>query len=293
VDLIPRKTCPFDCVYCEVGPTTYQTLTREEYRPDAIIRELEAYLAAGPDLDVVTLAGSGEPTLNKGLGDIIQAVKGLTEIPVAVLTNGALLFDPEVRRELLGAHIVLPSLDAAREETFRLINRPPAGYDINTLLEGLQAFRREYPGQIWLEVMILQGINDQEAELQALRRAICSLSPDKVQLNTAVRPVVEDWAAPISPGEMTAIAAYLWDGAEVIASFRADPAKDSPVTDAQFLETLARRPMTAADLAQVLGLPEALVQQRLEHLCEAGLIACNLFQDQGFYRSQSEIVLES
>jgi wyosine [tRNA(Phe)-imidazoG37] synthetase (radical SAM superfamily) len=285
VDLIPRKTCPFDCVYCEVGPTTCRTLTREEYHADAIIRELEVYLAAGPDLDVITLAGSGEPTLNKGLGNIIQAIKRLTGTPVAVLTNGALLFDPEVRRELLGAHIVLPSLDAAREETFRLINRPPAGYDINTLLEGLQAFRREYPGQIWLEVMILQGINDQEAELQALRRAICSLSPDKVQLNTAVRPVVEDWAAPVTAAELQDIASYLRDGAEVIAAFQGDPAKDAPVTDARFLEMLARRPMTAADLAQVLGLSEVLVRRRLYRLQESDLIACDLFQEQGFYRS--------
>jgi len=286
VDLIPRKTCPFDCVYCEVGPTTSKTLARREYHPEAIIRELEAYLATGPDLDVITLAGSGEPTLNTALGSIIQAIKRLADTPVAVLTNGALLFDPEVRRELGAADVVLPSLDAAREETFQLINRPPAGYTLSRLLAGLEAFRREYPGQVWLEVMILQGVNDQEAELAALRRAIERLSPDTVQLNTAVRPVVEDWAAPVSPGEMAAIAAYLWDGAGVIASFQAAPAKDSPVTDARFLEMLARRPMTAADLAQVLGLSETLVRRQLQRLRDSGLIVFHRHQDQIFYRSR-------
>jgi len=285
VDLIPRKTCPFDCVYCEVGPTTCKTLKREDYYPEAIIRELEAYLAAGPDLDVITLAGSGEPTLNKALGNIIQAVKRLTDTPVAVLTNGALLYDPEVRRDLAAADLVLPSLDAAREETFQRINRPPPGYALTRLLAGLEAFRREYPGQLWLEVMILQGVNDQEAELEALRRAIAGVAPDKVQLNTAVRPVVEDWAAPVSLDELEALAAYLWDGAEVIASFNGPAVLEQQVEDSRFLEMLARRPMTAADLAQVLGLPQALVRRRLHRLQESGLIACDLYQEQGFYRS--------
>jgi wyosine [tRNA(Phe)-imidazoG37] synthetase (radical SAM superfamily) len=268
-----------------VGPTTCRTLKREEYQSEAIIRELEAYLASSPDLDVITLAGSGEPTLNRGLGRIIQAIKGLTDTPVAVLTNGALLFDPEVRRELLGADVVLPSLDTAREETFQLINRPIPGYGLTQLLGGLGAFRREYPGQVWLEVMILKGVNDQERELEALRRAISSLSPDKVQLNTAVRPVVEAWAAPVSLAELEAMAGYLRDGAEVIASFNGTAIPEQPVEDAQFLETLARRPMTAGDLAQVLGLSEALVRRRLRQLQDSGLIVCDLYQEEGFYRS--------
>lgn len=284
VDLIPRKTCPFDCVYCEVGPTTCQTLERREYHPEAIIQELKVYLSTGPNLDVITLAGSGEPTLNLGLGRIIRAVQDLTDTPVAVLTNGALLFDPEVRRALAAADLVLPSLDTAREETFQLINRPPVGYALTRLLAGLEAFRREYPGEIWLEVMVLQDVNDLEPELEALRRAIAGLAPDKVQLNTAVRPVVEDWAAAVSAGELEAIAAFLWEGAEVIASFRGGPAPESPVADSQFLEMLARRPMTAGDLAQALGLPESLVYRRLRRLQESGLIACDRHQDRGFYR---------
>ena len=287
VDLVPRKTCPYDCIYCEVGPTSHQTLKRREYHTDAIIRELADYLA-GPAraLDFITLAGSGEPTLNLGLGRIIEAIREMTDTPVAVLTNGALLGLPEVRRELAPVQVVLPSLDAAREETFQAINRPLQGFFLAKLEEGLEAFRREYGGQIWLEVMLLKGLNDLEPELTALRRAIRKVAPDKVQLNTAVRPVVEDSALPLSPEEMAAAAAFLGEGVEVIASFSQAPVTPEPRGDAAFLEMLSRRPMTAPDLARALGLPLRQVRQRLRHLCESGLISYNLYQDQGFYRRQ-------
>ena len=158
VDLVPRKTCPYDCIYCEVGPTTQKTITRLDYQADEIMAELAAYLHQGPPpLDYITLAGSGEPTLNLGLGRIIRRLKALTGTPVAVLTNGALLYLPEVRDELKLADLVLPSLDAAREESFRAINRPLPDYPLSRLIEGLEAFRREYAGQIWLEILLLQG----------------------------------------------------------------------------------------------------------------------------------------
>jgi len=286
VDLIPPKTCPYDCLYCEVGPTTHQTLERRDYGTDAIIQELKDHLSHSEvELDFITLAGSGEPTLNLGLGRIIQAVKEMTPTPVAVLTNGALLYLPEVREALAAATLVLPSLDSAREETFRLINRPLPDFSLEQLLAGLKAFRQEFAGQIWLEVMMLKGLNDGEADLTALRQAIRKIAPDKVQLNTAVRPVVEDYAQPLTAGEMAAVATFLGEGVEVIAAFSRDQAAQANLSDVAFLEVLARRPMTAQDLAQALGLPLPQVQKRLHHLCKSGRISYNFYQDQGFYRS--------
>lgn len=288
VDLIPRKTCPYDCIYCEVGPTTCKTLTRLDYQAEAIIAELAAYLErGGQELDFITLAGSGEPTLNLGLARIIKAIKELTDTPVAVLTNGALLYLPEVRRDLAGADVILPSLDAAIEETWRAINRPLPEQSLAQLLEGLAALRREYPGRIWLEVMVLKGLNDSEKELSALKRVIKPLAPDKVQLNTAVRPGVKASAQPLNPEEMQAVADFFGEGAEVIASSPRPANAETAVSDARFIAMLARRPMTAADVAEVLGLPLNLVQERLERLCEAGVIEHSVYQGQGFYRSQS------
>jgi wyosine [tRNA(Phe)-imidazoG37] synthetase (radical SAM superfamily) len=289
VDLIPRKTCPFNCIYCEVGPTTRPTLRRFHHQAQAILRELAEFLAEEQrPIDFITLAGSGEPTLSLDLGRIISEIKAKTSIPVAVLTNGALLYLPEVRRDLAQADVVLPSLDAAREETFQAINRPLPGYTLSQLVAGLAAFRREYRGQIWLEIMLLKGVNDSAAELAALSRVLKDLAPDKVQLNTSVRPVVEDWARALTREEMAAAATILGPGVEVIASFNGGVLPYPSPGDADLVEMLSRRPMTTVDLSRVLGLPLPQVLDRLQRLCQAGLISFNLYQDQEFYCQKSQ-----
>jgi wyosine [tRNA(Phe)-imidazoG37] synthetase (radical SAM superfamily) len=288
VDLIPPKTCTYDCIYCEVGPTTRKTGRRFAYRTDAIIAELTDCLRdPAPAPDVITLAGSGEPTLNLGLGRIIEAIKEMTRIPVAVLTNGALLYLPEVRRELAAADLVLPSLDAAREATYRAINRPLPELTLDRLLEGLAAFRREYRGQIWLEVMLIKGINDTDTELVLLRQALATIAPDKVQLNTVVRPGVEESAQALNTEEMAAAAACLAGPVEVIAAFDRGDVVGSPPEDEDLVEMLSRRPMTAPDLAQALGLPLVQVVARLKRLMDSGRISHNRHQDQEFYRHQA------
>lgn len=288
VDLIPPKTCPYNCIYCEVGPTTCQSRERFSYQTEAIIEELADYLKdPGVRPDVITLAGSGEPTLNLGLGRIIREIKAMSQIPVAVLTNGALLYLPEVRRELAAADVVLPSLDAGRAETYAAINRPLPELSFESLLDGLMAFRREYQGRIWLEVMLLKGLNDTEAELALLRQALAEIAPDKIQLNTAVRPVVEDSARPLDQAEMEAAAATLGGPVEIIASFSRADIAGSPCQDDDFVEMLSRRPMTAPDLAKALGLPLMQVEERLKHLKASGRISHNRYHDEEFYRHQT------
>lgn len=289
VDLIPPKTCPYDCLYCEVGPTTHQTLKRREYNFEAIIREVTDYLSRpGAAPDFLTLAGSGEPTLNLGIGRIIKALKEMTATPVAVLTNGALLYQPEVRRELKGADVVLPSLDAAREETFRLINRPLPDFSLEQLLTGLAAFRQEFAGQIWLEVMLLKGINDQKPELLALKQAIQKIAPDKVQLNTAVRPVVAEQALPLTAEDLMAAAAFWGDGVEVIAAFDRAAVTPPAVSDADLVEMLSRRPMTADDLSRALGLSLPEIRERLYRLQKYGIVSYGLYLNEGYYRNQQK-----
>jgi wyosine [tRNA(Phe)-imidazoG37] synthetase (radical SAM superfamily) len=288
VDLIPPKTCPYNCIYCEVGPTTCQSQERFSFQTEAIIQELADYLKTpGVRPDVITLAGSGEPTLNQGIGRIIREIKAMSPIPVAVLTNGALLYLPEVRRELAAADIVLPSLDAARAETYAAINRPLPELSLDSLLDGLTAFRREYRGQIWLEVLLLKGLNDTKEELTLLRRAIAQIAPDKIQLNTAVRPVAADAALPLNQTEMEAAAAALSGPVSVIAAFSQADIAGRPREDDDFVEMLSRRPMTAPDLAQALGLPLTQVVARLKSLQDSGRISHNRYHDEEFYRHQN------
>ncbi len=289
VDLIPPKTCPLDCIYCEVGRTTVKTLERREYIPAAaIIAELRAYFAgANPEPDYVTLAGSGEPTLHSGLGQIIAKLKELTKAPIAVLTNGVLLIDPQVRREISQADVILPSLDAVTPELFQKINRPVAGVTAETLIAGLKALRQEYLGQIWLEILLLQGLNDTPAELARLKAVLADLRPDEIHLNTAVRPVVENYAMAVSPEALATAAAFLGPNARVIASWTHPQQPHFDLSDADFLASLARRPQTAADLAAVLHLPEEEVAKRLHFLQQQGRVRATHHEKQVFYQTVS------
>lgn len=286
VDLIPPKTCTYNCLYCEVGPTTHLTLRRRAYQVEGILRELREYLEHPPqELDYITLTGSGEPTLNLGLREIIQEIKARTGVKVAVLTNGSLCYREGVRREIAGADVLLPSLDAGREETFRRINRPHARLGLELLVSGLMSLRREFKGPIWLEVMLLKGLNDGEAELSALRDLIRRLAPDKVQLNTAVRPVADPSALPLSLAEMTAIAGFLGAGAEVVVQPPGKVPAPGEVPEEDVLKMLARRPMTAGDLALALGKPLEQVKTTLTRLVNSGRLAREVHLEQDFYRS--------
>lgn len=271
VDLVPPKICSLDCVYCEVGKTTELTLIRRAYVDSAALKaELEDYFARRPLPDYITFSGSGEPTLHADIVEILQFIKKRQpQIPVAVLTNGTLLFDPAVRKEILAADLVLPSLDAATDRTFRRINRPAKGLAAASCVDGLIAFRQEFSGTIWLEIFILPGYNDDDAELQALRDAIVRIAPDTVQLNTLDRPGTVPNLRGATLAELQRVKDF-WqlDQVEIIAA--AATRKDSPSyrsdTETAILETIARRPCTIEDLTSILGIHANEVNKYLDVL---------------------------
>jgi wyosine [tRNA(Phe)-imidazoG37] synthetase (radical SAM superfamily) len=210
VDVVHRKTCPLDCVYCELGRTDHLTLERREYvSVETVLEELRTVLRNGADgIDHITLSASGEPTLNSKLGEIIRRIKEMTTIPVAILTNGVLLFREDVRRDLLQADIVLPSLDAASDHVFEAVNRPHGRLDLEEIIDGLVTFRREFLGQIWLEILLVKGINDTLEELALLKTAVDRIRPDVIHLNTVVRPPAESWARRVEVEELRKIRRY-------------------------------------------------------------------------------------
>jgi len=259
VDLVPRKVCSLDCVYCEVGKTTKLTLERKEYIPfDKVVSELSHYFKNNPDPDYITFSGSGEPTLNSRIGDVLKYIKqNKPEIPVAVLTNGTLLFDPEVRAELKAADVVLPSLDAATNPIFDKINRPVPGLDIEKYIQGLTDFRKEFSGKIWLEIFILPGFNLAEMELKKLEQAIIKINPDSIQLNTLDRPGTVADLHSASRKELEEIV-DLWnfENIEIISAASQRKTIQSYRSDAEtaIYETISRRPCTIEDLIEILGL---------------------------------------
>lgn len=276
VDILPFKTCSMDCVYCQLGSTGRTIGRRREYVPvPDVLRQIRAALRSGRRIDAITFSGSGEPTLHAGIGRLIAGIKKMTPVPVVVLTNASTLVSRQVRRDLAAADIVVPSLDAASESAFRRINRPRAGLTAARTIDGLAAFRRGFAGRIWLEVMLVKGLNDRPVHLRALRRAIARIQPDRVQLNTVVRPPAEKTAAPLTGDELEAVREVLEGEApvEIIAAFTGEQRPREPRdAAAAILETLRRRPQTASDIARALGLPLEEVLARLRRLVQGGVL---------------------
>ncbi|UCE27693.1 MAG: radical SAM protein [Candidatus Coatesbacteria bacterium] len=273
VDLVPAKVCTFDCIYCQAGRTTNKTIERTEYVPTAdVIAELSDWLPGGA-ADYVTFSGNGEPTLHSGIGEIIAWLNANSGVPVVVVTNGSLFRLPDVRDELASADLVVPSLDTANPVTFRRLNRPDPSLDIETVIEGLVTFAKEFAGEIWLEHFIVPGINDTPAELKALAEAGARIGPARVQLNTAVRPPAETTVRPMPYAELCAIAEKYFPGAEVIAAYDGESAgrrgaAPDPAATARSL--MSRRPITAEDLARTAGIDIKLAEKTLELLVQSG-----------------------
>jgi wyosine [tRNA(Phe)-imidazoG37] synthetase (radical SAM superfamily) len=258
VDLLPFKTCTLDCAYCQLGRTTCLTLKREKrVSPEEVLAEIRS--RAEDKFDYLTLAGSGEPLLHLGLDEIIRGAKEAIDRPVVVLTNGTLFFRDEVREEVMEADLIVPSLDAATQATFERVNRPHPDLLIDEIIEGLVRLREEFAGEIWLEVMLVKDLNDFEAPLIA--EAAERIAPDRVQLNTVVRPPAEP-VQPLSPEEMEKML-DIFSGAEVIAEWERDLSKK---TEVLIIDLLCRRPCTLAELGALSGLHRNEILKYLEVL---------------------------
>lgn len=287
VDPIPKKLCTLDCVYCEVRQTDLRALKRKEYIPArSIIGELQTALRELKELDFVTFSGSGEPTLNSKLGELIHAVKLMTRVPVAVITNGTLLYRDDVRRDLLEADVVLPSLDAATQPVFEQINRPHPQLKINIIIEGLKQFRIEYHGKIWLEILLVEGINDTETELAALREAINEIRPDKVQLNTVVRPPAESFAHPVNEERLREIQTYFGGTCEIVGTFQKKNLQNGTRVDvARVISLLERRAMTTEEIAAALGITLDATVEVLQILQDEGLVFPSVHSQRMYFHS--------
>ncbi|MEX2115855.1 MAG: radical SAM protein [Bacteroidota bacterium] len=286
VDVIPRKLCTLDCIFCEIGRTDKRALRRKEYvAPSKVLPEIRTAVQAG-GIDTITFSGSGEPTLNSSLGFMIHDVKSWTTLPVAVITNGTLLFMQDVRRDLLEADIVLPSLNAATPDAFERTNRPHPQLKLDMILEGLKQFRTEYRGRFWLEVVLVSGFNDSKAELAALKSAIARIRPDRIQLNTVVRPPSEQYARRLSMDRLEEIREYFGDMCEVIPDCVGpqDNARDH-VEQQDIVAMISRRPMTAADIAVSVRMSLAAIRRQLALLEQDQIVQSNFYGGEWYYRS--------
>jgi len=264
VDLLRHKTCNLDCVYCELGRTDCLTCRRGRFvPPQKVLQEIRE--KRNEPFDYLTFAGSGEPTLSQDLGRVVAFAKETVSRPVAVITNSTLLTSPAVRKEVAAADIVLPSLDAASPAAFQAINRPDPGLKIEEIVQGLKEFRREYSGEIWLEVMLVAGINDHEADLIA--RAAESTEPDRIQLNTVVRTPAEP-VRPLSEEEMVRML-EIFPGAELIPDW--DWRVPVDIRN-RILDSLCRSPSTLEEICRLHDLTDSDAIKYCKILEHDGLI---------------------
>jgi wyosine [tRNA(Phe)-imidazoG37] synthetase (radical SAM superfamily) len=288
VDLVPFKTCTYDCIYCQLGRTTHQTIKRGEYVPvDAVLAELKAKLVLGPKPDYISLAGSGEPTLHARIGDLIAGIKLLTRVPVAVLTNGSLLWMPDVREALMEADLVMPSLDAGDEPMFQRVNRPHPEILFEVMVDGLAAFSARFRKLVWLEVLLVEGLTGNEKEAEKIAALARRIQPGRVQLNTVSRPPAEASVKPVSAQQLSALCRLFPKTAEVISDAIPQnplPAGLAAVTDQEILDLLARRPCTPQGVAAGLNLHLQEATKRLHALMKAGKIAVLRKDDDLFYQ---------
>lgn len=288
IDPIPLKTCNWNCIYCQLGRTSPLTKERRDYfPPEDIIAEVKTALAShGPEqIDWLTFVGSGEPTLHASLGRMIRELKAHTEIPIAVITNGSLLYLAEVRRDLLLADAVLPTLDAGSERLYQRIDRPTAELTFDRLVGGLVAFRNEFAGKLWVEVMLIKGLNDSAAALEDLAAIVRRIQPDDVHINTPVRPPADSSAQLPDDEVITKARSILGDVAHIVpeAAAQIHLSGEDDLADV-VLAIVRRHPMTAAGLVKALSSRSAHeVTSALGQLTAMGKVRLSTRNNEAFY----------
>ena len=289
VDIVPLKSCTQNCIYCQLGIDGIVTLERKPFVPiDDVIEELKVKITAGLEADYITLSGSGEPTLNSQLGLLIDKIRKITKIPVAVITNGTLLGEPAVRADCSKADVVLPSIDAGDRATFEKINRPHKDIDFDAFVEGLCVFRAEFSGQIWLEVFLLDGINSSENDATMFKEWIEKINPDKVHINTAVRPSAEIYARQVSSEKLLKFCSVLGEKAEIIVPYADSKKHERRINiEEELLDLLARRPCSLSDISSGLNVHKNEILKYIEHFVQSNKIVIKKKDHIIYYQTKS------
>ena len=284
VDLVTAKTCSYDCLYCQVGRTTAHVVEPQALIPvSQVLQELKQRLS-NVEPDTITFSGSGEPTLHPRIDEVVAFIKDRTSVQTAILTNGSLLWRQDVRARISGAHIVMPTLTTAYEETFKAIHRPHPGLHLDKIITGLKEFRKMYQGNLLLEVILLAGYNDSPQELEALRQVVHEIAPDKIQLNTVVRPPADSKAVALDGDRLAAIKGFFGPDAEIIAHCPRPQTEPGVGSLAETILNMAkRRPVRAQDVAGALNAPLAEVEGIMKGLLMKGTLQQREFAGDAYY----------
>ncbi len=292
VDILKPKYCTLDCIYCQLRRTDHLTIERQSFvPPDEILEEIRLKLAEEEvQPDYITFSGSGEPTLSSDIGYLIRGIKSFIDVSVAVLTNSTLIWMPEVREELKPADLIVPSMDGALQHIFEKVNRPHPELDIEKIKEGLLEFASGFEGKIWLEILLVSGVNDSDENISALVEYVEKLKPEKIQLNTVVRPPVEKDSAPVIPERLNEIARLFTPEADVVAGFIPKDKREKALKTQReaIFNMIRRRPCSAIDIKDALQYHEQEVMKALRSLEEEGRIVKRPVEGKEFFSLPEE-----
>jgi wyosine [tRNA(Phe)-imidazoG37] synthetase (radical SAM superfamily) len=287
IDMVPFKTCTYDCIYCQLGRTTNKTIKRKEYvAVSEVLCELEQKLACGDVPDYISLAGSGEPTLNSGIEELILKIKSMTNIPVAVLTNSSLFWMKDVQNALMPADLVIPSLDAGDGILYQCVNRPHKDISFEQMVDGLIGFTSRYKGSVYLEVFLLAGVTGIRNEVEKIAYIIKRLKIKCVQMNTVIRPPAEEFAKPLSRSQMSAFKNLLPGEVDIIGDIEMPDLCKLPGGQSlnnNILSLIGRRPCTCMDVARGLGMHASEALKHLDALIASGKAMTVRMSDKTFY----------
>jgi wyosine [tRNA(Phe)-imidazoG37] synthetase (radical SAM superfamily) len=250
--------------------------------------ELAEWLKNGGTADYLTLSGSGEPTLHSGFGEILAFAGSMSDIPTVVLTNATLLHLPEVRDAACNAKVVKVSLSAWDQASFEMINRPCEGLEFERLVEGQKEFRRQFDGEVWMEVVLLEGMNTRDEDVKKIAALAEEIGPDKIHLNTAVRPPAEIYAAAVTPARLSEFTAFFNPVADIVAAFSTRQAENTAVRGDVIEAMLRRRPCTAEQIAASFGMHLNEVSKYLGHMLHTGRIRTERTANGVYYFASDE-----
>ena len=277
VDLTPYKTCSMDCIFCQLGRTTEKTVARKEYVPtDIVLSELKDWLNKDGEADYITLSGSGEPTLHSRFGEVLEFIRANSKIPAVLLSNGTMLNLPEVRAAAACANVVKVSLSAWNQVSYGWVNRPHPQLRFDHLIKGQKDFRAQFKGQVWMEIFLIAGTNSTPANVRKIADLAKEIGPDRIHLNTAVRPPSEDYATALSEKRMEALTDLFHPTAEIIAEFKAKHSNHVRANQETIFSMLQRRPCTADQIADVFDMHLNEVSKYLGKLIRTGQIRSEL-----------------
>ena len=287
VDPVQDKTCTLDCVYCQLGSTALKTVKRGVYAPaEAVLDEVRSVIDYGKKIDYITFSGTGEPTLNVELGNMISEIKTMSGVPIAVITNSTFLHLENVRADLMQADLVVPSVDAVSKQVFESINRPHHDINLKQLLNGLETFSHAYTGKLWVEIMLVRGINDTDEELQALANYLNRLDCEKIQINTVTRPPAESSCAAVDDDVLDRARNLFGSRSEVIGAFSQTGGAVNDAEPCTRIHALVRsHPCTLEQLCSTLGLSSEQAEKALAILIDRQTVEQAGHGSKIFYRA--------